>query len=81
MTVSHGSISSPSKRACTSSSLQPDTQSPPASRRPLHSRSTAIASSIPPSTERCRWNTCITTRGWCASASSVVFVKTKYASE
>ena len=41
---------------------------------------TAIASSIPPSIAVWRWNTCITTRGWRPSASSVARVWLKYAS-
>ena len=42
--------------------------SPSAPSRPLHSRSTAIASSMPPSTDWWRWKTCMSTRGWCAVA-------------
>ena len=38
---------------------KPGTHSPSAASRPEHSRRTAIASSMPPSTEWWRWNTCI----------------------
>ena len=46
----------------------------PFTSRPAPTLRIAIASSMPPSTESCFWKTCIVTRGWCPSASSVAFV-------
>ena len=72
ITGSYGAISSPSCRACTSSSPQAGSKAPE-EKRPAHSLTMATASSIPPSTESSFWKTCIVTWGWRPSASSSSF--------
>ena len=80
MTVSCEAISSPSYSAETSSCSKPGTQMPSGPACPAPTFSTAIASSMPPSSESCFWKTCMRMCGWRPAASSSSFVELKYAS-
>src|SRR5258706_4915443 len=70
ITASYGSMRSPSKSACTSSSSKSYAQS----------LRIAIASSIPPSHASFFWKICMTTRGQRSSCNSVSRAWLKYAS-
>src|SRR5882757_6880280 len=70
ITASYGSMRSPSKSACTSSSPKSYAQS----------LRIAIASSIPPSHASFFWKICMTTRGRRSSCNSVSRAWLKYAS-